>query len=783
MIYQLYRILITLLFCITPNFVVSQTIIPPGDVFGIWTLANDPYLIQGDIQIPVDSTLTIEPGVTLEFQGHFGLYVEGNIMAIGTITDSILFTVSDTSGFQNTQTEQGGWKGIRFINPPNNQDSSLIDYCRLEFGKAVGLDWPFNSGGAIAVINRNEVRIAHSLLIHNLAGGTNGPSGGAIHISGSNIRMDNNVIAYNSAELGGGLHVHMSDVIFTQNVIEQNSATDGGGVWMYGSTPTFSEDDILDNDATLSGGGILMFEAQEGTVFTAVEFSGNQANWGGGLGAAGSTFRFDQSTFSDNHVSWLGGGIAADYCDIIVVSSMFLNDTTPDTGGAMHLDHSNVQLTETEFAQNAAFNGGAMNLFFSHLELDDCIFRENYATGNGGAIHIFNSDLVSEFTRFIQNTAVNEAGAIYYLSDSLEFGSPYEVRLTGTSFEENTALFNGGGAIFRQPNGDLGIQLVIEECSFTGNFSDRNSAMQVQDYNDFIFANNRVTDNSSGIRTSGVVFNRSTGFVSNSIFARNITTSGTAGCALTGQSKVDFMHCLFTENISGTAASFYMRLGSEGTATNCIFWNTESKQIRVDGIVDTLPSSITLNNCLVRNGVDSILLDSFSTITWGLANIVSDPLFFNTTSGDYHLSDGSVCIGAGIASIEINGTLLESPPFDLDGQSRPNPTGSNPDLGPFESELGIPTGMETLEDPFEISVFPNPVIEDMILEITLSQAEHIKAQIFSAVGICVSTLIDQRVLPGTVKYKWTPGPLPNGMYLIKIEVDGNVFKRKVILYH
>jgi hypothetical protein len=41
----------------------SQTYIPPGDVSGMWILSSSPYYIQGDITIPNDSTLIIEPGV------------------------------------------------------------------------------------------------------------------------------------------------------------------------------------------------------------------------------------------------------------------------------------------------------------------------------------------------------------------------------------------------------------------------------------------------------------------------------------------------------------------------------------------------------------------------------------------------------------------------------------------------------------------------------------------------------------------------------------------------
>ena len=69
----------------------SQTFIPAGDVYGTWAILNSPYYIQGDITIPNDSTLTIEPGVLVEFQGHYALNVQGRLLAIGTDANKIDF--------------------------------------------------------------------------------------------------------------------------------------------------------------------------------------------------------------------------------------------------------------------------------------------------------------------------------------------------------------------------------------------------------------------------------------------------------------------------------------------------------------------------------------------------------------------------------------------------------------------------------------------------------------------------------------------------------------------
>ena len=84
-------------FILMYSFSFAQTIISAGNVSGTWTFAGSPYLIQGAIMIPNDSSLTIEPGVTVNFQGSYKLYVQGRLLAIGAVADTITFIAADST--------------------------------------------------------------------------------------------------------------------------------------------------------------------------------------------------------------------------------------------------------------------------------------------------------------------------------------------------------------------------------------------------------------------------------------------------------------------------------------------------------------------------------------------------------------------------------------------------------------------------------------------------------------------------------------------------------------
>lgn len=87
-----------------------------------WTKANSPYIIKGDVAVDTGKILTIEPGVTVKFDGYYAIYVDGKIKAEGTNADSIRFLSAQSSPSKDN------WWSIRF-RPKSLNDTSVFKYC------------------------------------------------------------------------------------------------------------------------------------------------------------------------------------------------------------------------------------------------------------------------------------------------------------------------------------------------------------------------------------------------------------------------------------------------------------------------------------------------------------------------------------------------------------------------------------------------------------------------------------------------------------------------------
>jgi len=315
----LLSILVFLLIHVSYN----QTVIPGGEVFGNWVKSASPYLIEGEINIPLDKTLTIEAGVEVKFIGHFKFIIYGCLLAEGASGDSIIFTTDD---------HETGWHSLRFTNTEaNSQPVSKVSYCIVEYGKSYGT-CPDNSGGGIY--------IGHSIPV----------------ISNSTIR-NNSAVSGAGEWGGGGIYSEYSRPEITDNLITGNySGHDGGGIYCGYNSPSISNNKIIDNEAANRGGGIASFTFASPDII-GNEIAENQANSiGGGIYQSGGNSLI-QSNIIRNNYAGDGGGIAC-YLSNSKIYNNLINENEAYRGAGLWNQGSSPNVFNNTIIDNTAYTSG-----------------------------------------------------------------------------------------------------------------------------------------------------------------------------------------------------------------------------------------------------------------------------------------------------------------------------------------------------------------------------------------------------------------------------------------
>jgi len=364
----------------------ADTIIPPGPVSGTWTETGSPYLIQGEITISSDSTLIIEPGVDVIFQGHYKFIVHGYLEALGTASDSILFTAT------NPDT---GWHGIRFIDA---SDSSQLRFCSVEYGKASG-PWnhPDSYGGGIFCTNSNPVFL-HCVFQYNQAQ----QKGGAIYCQQSNPMISYCTIGWNDAvSLGGGLFLETSNATILNCAIRQNYAAysgngAGGGIYCEDANPVIQNCDISGNatgsDFGISGGGIFLYNSHPSIHNCSIFGNSVGFGYGGGIYCNGSNPTIDSTVIQDNIAWTAGAGISTIGSNPIITHCTIANNIGCFYGSGINVLASNPTISNCTISGNESNTSGSIYFHNSMASITNTIISGNLGAGS---VHFEDSSDIS----------------------------------------------------------------------------------------------------------------------------------------------------------------------------------------------------------------------------------------------------------------------------------------------------------------------------------------------------------------------------------------------------
>jgi len=123
----------------------------------VWSKSLSPYILTDDVIIEEDVTLTIEPGVVVQFEktgssDGYHLEVRGTLQARGIENDPILFTIDDL---------EYNWGHIEFTSTSTpweaaGQTGCIIEYCILEYGGNGRVDARERAAIRISIVRRYE---------------------------------------------------------------------------------------------------------------------------------------------------------------------------------------------------------------------------------------------------------------------------------------------------------------------------------------------------------------------------------------------------------------------------------------------------------------------------------------------------------------------------------------------------------------------------------------------------------------------------------------------------
>jgi hypothetical protein len=329
------KTLLLLLLTLFAAFRVSATDVSgPVSSNTVWTVANSPYVVTGNILVLEGVTLTIEPGVEVRFDASKALQVNWTLVARGNAADSIRFT-------SNTAQTPGTWGNIYFPTTSidavfddagNYMSGCILEYCIVEYG------------GNIEGTDADMLRLDEALpgirncTVKNALNAGIGIS--YLNYDTLNYSLDNNcyrqckkgikVTSYfswlsvtNSSFINNQWGIYgIADLIIDNNLFSQNSQA----LLLNGKTSFITHNEFSDNKSTYPGSGINSIIA----LWSKVDFSNNLCQHNGSdlfyLNLFQGTCNIKSNIFTDNVSDLASAGLIRIDKDFTGYDSLYMEN-------------------------------------------------------------------------------------------------------------------------------------------------------------------------------------------------------------------------------------------------------------------------------------------------------------------------------------------------------------------------------------------------------------------------------------------------------------------------
>ncbi len=577
--------------------------------------------------------------------------------------------------------------------------------------------------------------------------------------------------------VAGGVPVILADFSATNGAITGSGSTCpgagcGGGIYSSGALTGLNLE-VTGNSAVYTGGGLY---GSGPVVLTGATLSGNSAAGGGGA-YADSTATVTGGRFEGNNAAVGGGGLTS-HGTLVLTDTVFVSNTG-NFGGAIWSDDA-ATLTSGLFVGNSSRNHGGGVYGNSTLVVSDTVFVGNSTGNSGGAVYASSGPSLCTVVggRFEGNQGGNGGGLF----------SSGPLRVSGTEFLSNTAMFTGGGVYayraatltggnFTGNSAPSGGGLytngaaTVTNGSFEQNEATNGGGLYANsalDLSDTVFVSNTATTNGAGASGGGLAA-LGTLAMTDTVFVSN-TASIQGGGAYVRAGRV--VNGLFAHNGSGLGAALYCA-PSAGTETDVLFSTVESPAMSggpaiyaesgTADVVDTIVSGYSVPiSAAIGSSVNEDYNVFFNTgaaagsVVHGGHSVTGDPAFVDAPSRDYHLTFPSVAIDVGADAGVYD---------DLDGTIRPRGTGY--DAGAYESPFAhVPdvtvhkTAAPAIADPGEAVTYTiafNNAGQRHAMDVVITDV--VPAQLRGASYVSNGAVVTPT---GSVSYTWQAAALAPG---------------------